>query len=254
MCLKAAVERRAPEGVRLELFKPDKPGLLAQVTRTFRENAMNVTQAEISTTTGMALNIFYVTDAIGNLVLLGHYCLIMELMLILGIIIVALLLDNGADVNSRNYCGQEFYIRHIDGSPISSEAEKQRVIMCLKAAVERRAPEGVRLELFKPDKPGLLAQVTRTFRENTMNVTQAEISTTMGMALNIFYVTDAIGNPVLLGHICLIMELMLILGIIIVALLLDNRADVNSRNYCGQVIILRFRNRHGHPILALKIC
>ncbi|KAJ0940419.1 putative [Protein-PII] uridylyltransferase [Helianthus annuus] len=90
----------------------------------------------------------------------------------------------------------EFYIRHIDGSPISSEAEKQRVIMCLKAAIERRAPEGVRLELFKPDKPGLLAQVTRTFRENAMNVTQAEISTTMGMALNIFYVTDAIGNPV----------------------------------------------------------
>ncbi|KAJ0711666.1 putative ACT domain-containing protein ACR1-12 [Helianthus annuus] len=29
-----------------------------------------------------------------------------------------------------------------------------------------------------------------------MNVTQAEISTNMGMALNIFYVTDAIGNPV----------------------------------------------------------
>ncbi|KAM0033638.1 putative phloem protein [Helianthus debilis subsp. tardiflorus] len=45
-----------------------------------------------------------------------------------------LLLDNGADV--------------------SSEAEKQRMIMCLKAADERRAPEGVRLELFKPDKPG----------------------------------------------------------------------------------------------------
>ncbi|XP_076916829.1 ACT domain-containing protein ACR8-like [Bidens hawaiensis] len=90
----------------------------------------------------------------------------------------------------------EFFIRHIDGSPISSEAEKQRVIMCLKAAIERRAPEGMRLELYKPDKPGLLAQVTRTFRENTMNVTQAEISTKMGMALNIFYVTDAIGNPV----------------------------------------------------------
>ncbi|KAJ0509139.1 putative [Protein-PII] uridylyltransferase [Helianthus annuus] len=141
------------------------------------------------------------------------------------------------------------YRRHIDGSPISSEAEKQRVIMCLKAAVERRAPEGVRLELFKPDKPGLLAQVTRTFRENAMNVTQAEISTTMGMALNIFYVTDAIGNPVLPGHYCLIMEL-----ILIVALLLDNGANVNYKNYCGQVIILRFRNRHGHPILAPKIC
>ncbi|XP_071698482.1 ACT domain-containing protein ACR8-like [Rutidosis leptorrhynchoides] len=90
----------------------------------------------------------------------------------------------------------EFFIRHIDGSPISSEAEKQRVIMCLRAAIERRASEGVRLELFKPDKPGLLADVTRTFRENAINVTQAEISTTVGMALNIFYVTDAIGNPV----------------------------------------------------------
>ncbi|KAJ0471728.1 hypothetical protein HanRHA438_Chr15g0687941 [Helianthus annuus] len=61
-----------------------------------------------------------------------------------------------------------------------------------------------------------------------MNITQAELSTTMGMALNIFYVTDAIGNPVLLGHYCLIMELillhcclimelMLILGIIVVS-------------------------------------
>lgn len=66
MCLRAAIERRASDGIMLELFKPDKPGLLAEVTRTFRENAMNVTQAEISTTRGMALNIFYVTDAIGN--------------------------------------------------------------------------------------------------------------------------------------------------------------------------------------------
>ncbi|KAD4384740.1 hypothetical protein E3N88_24908 [Mikania micrantha] len=59
-----------------------------------------------------------------------------------------------------------------------------------------RAYLGLRLELFKPDKPGLLAEVTRTFRENAMNVTQAEISTEMGMALNIFYVTDAVGNQV----------------------------------------------------------
>ncbi|RIA05781.1 hypothetical protein BRARA_K01088, partial [Brassica rapa] len=35
----------------------------------------------------------------------------------------------------------EFYIRHKDGSPISSEAERQRVIQCLEAAVERRASE-----------------------------------------------------------------------------------------------------------------
>ena len=37
------------------------------MTRTFRENGLNVTRAEISTTKDMALNVFYVTDAIGNL-------------------------------------------------------------------------------------------------------------------------------------------------------------------------------------------
>ncbi|KAL0409607.1 UNVERIFIED_CONTAM: ACT domain-containing protein ACR8 [Sesamum radiatum] len=89
----------------------------------------------------------------------------------------------------------EFFIKHMDGTPISSEAEKQRVILCLQAAIERRASQGVRLELCASDRKGLLADVTRTFRENGLNVTRAEISTRMDTALNFFYVTDAIGNP-----------------------------------------------------------
>ncbi|KAJ0736483.1 putative [Protein-PII] uridylyltransferase [Helianthus annuus] len=96
--------------------------------------------------------------------------------------------DNGAYL--------EFFIRHTDGTAISSEAEKQRVTLCLKSAIERRASGGVRLELRKEDKPGLLAEVTRAFRENALNVTRAEISTTKGKAENIFYVTDAHGNHV----------------------------------------------------------
>lgn len=40
-----------------------------------------------------------------------------------------------------------------------------------------------------------MADVTRTFRENGLNVTRAEISTTSEVALNVFYVTDAMGNP-----------------------------------------------------------
>ncbi|CAH1424713.1 unnamed protein product [Lactuca virosa] len=90
----------------------------------------------------------------------------------------------------------EFFIKHMDGTPISSEAEKERVILCLSAAIERRASEGVRLELRKADKPGLLAEVMRIFRENALYIIRAEISTTMGTALNMFYVTDAIGNRV----------------------------------------------------------
>ncbi|KAL6182056.1 hypothetical protein ACLB2K_043479 [Fragaria x ananassa] len=89
----------------------------------------------------------------------------------------------------------EFYIRHTDGTPISSEPERHRVIQCLQAAIERRASEGVRLELCTEDRPGLLAKVTRTFREAGLNVTRAEISTSTDKAQNVFYVTDAIGNP-----------------------------------------------------------
>lgn len=53
----------------------------------------------------------------------------------------------------------------------------------------------MRLELCTTDKQGLLAEVTRTFRENGLNVTRAEISTLRDTALNVFYVTDAAGNP-----------------------------------------------------------
>ncbi|KAK9103559.1 hypothetical protein Sjap_020813 [Stephania japonica] len=90
----------------------------------------------------------------------------------------------------------EFYIRHTDGTPISSEAERQRVTQCLEAAIERRASKGVKLELYTTDRQGLLSEVTRTFRENGLNVTRAEISTTGDKALNLFYVTDAAGNLV----------------------------------------------------------
>lgn len=42
---------------------------------------------------------------------------------------------------------QEFFIKHMDGSSISSEAEKQRVILCLRASIERRASQVLRLLL-----------------------------------------------------------------------------------------------------------
>ncbi|KAF7828360.1 ACT domain-containing protein ACR8-like [Senna tora] len=100
-----------------------------------------------------------------------------------------------ATINTtRDQAYLEFYIRHRDGTPISSEAERQRVIQCLQAAVERRASEGVTLELCTEDRQGLLAEVMRTFRENGLNVTRAEISTLEDKTANVFYVTDAVGN------------------------------------------------------------
>ncbi|KAH0756181.1 hypothetical protein KY290_026451 [Solanum tuberosum] len=91
---------------------------------------------------------------------------------------------------------QEYCIRHIDGSPVKSDAERQRVIQCLEAAIERRVSEGLKLELCTTDRVGLLSNVTRIFRENSLTVTRAEVSTRAGKALNTFYVRDSSGYPV----------------------------------------------------------
>ncbi|KAJ1296712.1 hypothetical protein BS78_01G323300 [Paspalum vaginatum] len=89
---------------------------------------------------------------------------------------------------------QEYYIRHIDGSPVNSEAERKRIIQCLEAAIERRVYEGLKLELSTGDRVGLLSDVTRIFRENGLTVTRAEVSTRGDKAINTFYVRDAAGR------------------------------------------------------------
>lgn len=91
---------------------------------------------------------------------------------------------------------QEYYIRHIDGFPVNSEGERERVIQCLEAAIERRVSEGLKLELCTTDRVGLLSDVTRIFRENSLTLTRAEVSTKGGKAINTFYVRDVAGNQV----------------------------------------------------------
>ncbi|KAK8488692.1 hypothetical protein V6N11_019856 [Hibiscus sabdariffa] len=77
----------------------------------------------------------------------------------------------------------EYYIRHIDGSPVKSDAERQRVTQCLEAAIARRVSEGLKLELRTTDTVGLLSDVTRIFRENGLTVTRAEVTTKAGKAV-----------------------------------------------------------------------
>ncbi|XP_058093108.1 ACT domain-containing protein ACR4-like isoform X4 [Magnolia sinica] len=103
---------------------------------------------------------------------------------------------HGTVDTGRTEAYQEYYIRHINGLPIISEAERQRVTQCLEAAIERRASEGLELELCTDDRVGLLSDITRIFRENGLCITRAEISTKGGKAIDNFYVMDASGIPV----------------------------------------------------------
>jgi hypothetical protein len=54
----------------------------------------------------------------------------------------------------------------------------------------------LKLELCTTDRVGLLSDVTRIFRENSLTVTRAEVTTKAGKAVNTFYVQDASGYPV----------------------------------------------------------
>ncbi|KAH8492818.1 hypothetical protein H0E87_022165 [Populus deltoides] len=51
------------------------------------------------------------------------------------------LVFHGTVNTSSDEAYQEYYIRHVDGLPVSSEAERQRVMECIQAAIERRATE-----------------------------------------------------------------------------------------------------------------
>ncbi|XP_050221060.1 ACT domain-containing protein ACR4-like [Mercurialis annua] len=103
---------------------------------------------------------------------------------------------HGTVITAGKEAYQEFYIRHIDGLPVSSEAERQRVAECLEAAIERRASEGLELELYTDDRVGLLSDITRVLRENGLNITRAEVTTNQGKAKNSFFVTDVSGSSV----------------------------------------------------------
>lgn len=103
---------------------------------------------------------------------------------------------HGTVITGRMEAYQEYYIKHVDGFPISSEAERQRVMACLEAAIERRASEGLQLELYTDDRFGLLSDITRILREYGLCIRRAEISTKGRKAKDTFFVTDASGNPV----------------------------------------------------------
>ncbi|KAG6736465.1 hypothetical protein POTOM_060762 [Populus tomentosa] len=106
------------------------------------------------------------------------------------------LVFHGTVITDSDEAYQEYYIRHSDGLPMSSEAERQRVMECIQAAIERRASEGLQLELFTDDHFGLLSDITRILRENGLCPKRAKLSTKNGKARHNFIVTDVSGNPV----------------------------------------------------------
>ncbi|XP_034683600.1 ACT domain-containing protein ACR2 isoform X1 [Vitis riparia] len=106
------------------------------------------------------------------------------------------LIFHGSTASHGGYAMQEYFIRHIDGCIVNSEGEKEHVVKCLEAAIERRVCEGVRLELCANNRLGLLSDITRVLRENGLAVVRADVETQGEKAVNAFYVKDLSGNDV----------------------------------------------------------
>ncbi|KAK8644124.1 hypothetical protein V6N13_123439 [Hibiscus sabdariffa] len=178
----------------IELTGGDRSGLVSELSAVLADMGCNVVNAEIWTHNARAAAVIHVVDHSTQLAIQGPKRVLMINELLFNVMRG----DGGVRTPSARMsvsvldCSDRDYtvvtIRHVDGFPISSEAEEQRVMECLEAAIERRTTEndwcfvilqGLELEVITDDQSGLLvlSDITRIIRENGLCIKRAEIST-----------------------------------------------------------------------------
>ncbi|KAK7309139.1 hypothetical protein RJT34_05641 [Clitoria ternatea] len=99
--------------------------------------------------------------------------------------------------SKKSMADQEYFIRHSTGSSVlCGESERQKLTLCLIAAIERRVSHGLRVDIRTENRMGLLSNVTRVFRENGLSILRVEIGTEGEKAAGSFFVTDSSGEEV----------------------------------------------------------
>jgi hypothetical protein len=122
---------------------------------------------------------------------------------------------------------QEYFIRHKwNGIALQTESEKEKLILCIIAAIERRVShvspikpslkvflllchnnvlmvalmyvmvQGLRVDICTQNRMGLLSQVTRVICENGLSIPRVEIGPRGENVVGTFYVTDPSGRQV----------------------------------------------------------
>ncbi|GAU45429.1 hypothetical protein TSUD_182980, partial [Trifolium subterraneum] len=89
---------------------------------------------------------------------------------------------------------QEYFIRNKGSSNLDNETEKQRLTLCLIAAIERRTSHGLKIDIRTQDKTGLLSMATRIIRENGLSITRVEFGVEGETAKGSLYVSDCSGQ------------------------------------------------------------
>ncbi|WJX23895.1 hypothetical protein P8452_13076 [Trifolium repens] len=98
--------------------------------------------------------------------------------------------------SQEGYVFQEYFIKHVGGYTLNTTSEKERLIKLIKAAIERRVYEGVRLEVCAKNRVDLFHDMTQLLRENGLVVVRAYVKTNNEKKINTFYVRNMLANEI----------------------------------------------------------
>ncbi|KAF1873399.1 hypothetical protein Lal_00027437 [Lupinus albus] len=99
--------------------------------------------------------------------------------------------------SKKSIADQEYFIRHKgSNSTLDNKGEREKLILCLISAIERRVSHGSRVDIRTENRMGLLSNITRVLRENGLSISRVEFGTDGEKAVGTFFVTNSSGEEV----------------------------------------------------------
>ncbi|KAL9326840.1 hypothetical protein ACSQ67_007485 [Phaseolus vulgaris] len=105
---------------------------------------------------------------------------------------------HAAITSKTSMADQEYFVRPKGSLNLNNESERQKLTLCLIAAIERRVshPKGLKVDIRAENRSGLLSKVTRVIRENGLSITKVDIGVEGETAIGSFYLKNCSGEDV----------------------------------------------------------
>ncbi|CAK8539615.1 unnamed protein product [Lathyrus sativus] len=99
--------------------------------------------------------------------------------------------------SKKSIANQEYFIRHkMNSLALRTQSEREKLVLCIIAAIERRVSHGLRVDICTQNRMGLLSKVTRVIQKNGLSIPRVEIGTRGENVVGTFYVTDPLKHEV----------------------------------------------------------
>ncbi|CAJ1943039.1 unnamed protein product [Sphenostylis stenocarpa] len=98
--------------------------------------------------------------------------------------------------SNTSMADQEYFVRPKGSLKLDNESERQKLSLCLIAAIERRVSHGLKMDIHTENRAGLLSKVTRVISENGLSITKMDIGVEGETATGSFHVANCSGEDV----------------------------------------------------------